>query len=779
MIGPDGTTDPVTAGGGSSHVTASSIVSPLRAITTRAGSRAAVTSYSGSDPTRAAAAAARAQVAIVFASYSEREDRDLKSISLPGKQNAMIKSVAAANPNTIIVLNTGGPVSMPWLSSVKGVLEAWYPGQEDGRAIAAVLFGDIDPSGHLPETFPTSLSEIPTASRSQFPGVDGRVDYSEALDVGYRWYDARHVTPLFPFGYGLSYTRFSFKHLTVTPKSVVNSTSGPDSSKGQSATVAKVTAVIMNTGNVRGSDVAQLYIRDPALAGEPPRQLEGFHRVTLQPHQSQTVIFTITGHELSYFNVAANGWTLPTGRFSLYVGDSSALTALPLSGNLDVRKTIGNRYVRLSAPRIVEPGATFTAKAEFVNHGNLPITDGTVRFEVPSSWTLVPLDGTPALSLAPGQSATRYFRVTTPESAEGEVKSLTAQLTSADTDNSGDLSASATVSVPGPITVRASSPAVVAAGGSATAEVAVTSHMSQAVVVDLTPAVPSGVTIAPTSPAVAVPANSTVNLMIAVAVAPGTSPRAYHVPLGPSFTYDDMSYPMAAAGLTVEVPYASLHAAYDSRAISDNSDIAAARLRRLREQLLRGGSDRCRTRPRRDSYRRCYDPKVARCPCRQRRQRTSRGTDDPDARLINGHAADLHRRVKQQPIRNRHDRRVRNGHDRVHRRNQPVIQTHIRQLVQEARQLIEHHGRDHGLHQRLHKSQQSGRRGPAQSQSAHIRRLNPPRPRKDGLERHATDGGDPAGVPPDAFVRPGARWLVTCSSNCRAGACSTPRPVKQ
>ncbi len=576
VIGPDGTTDPVTAGGGSSHVTASSIVNPLRAITARAGSRATVTSYSGTDPARAAAAAARAQVAVVFASYSEREDRDLKSISLPGEQNAMIKSVAAANPDTIIVLNTGGPVLMPWLRSVKGVLEAWYPGQEDGSAITAVLFGDIDPSGHLPETFPTSLSEIPTASRSQFPGVDGKVEYSEGLDVGYRWYDAKHVTPLFPFGYGLSYTSFSFRHLTVMPRSVVNSTSGPDTPKGQGAKLARVTAVITNTGSVRGSDVAQLYIGDPALAREPPRQLEGFHRVTLQPHQSQTVSFTITGHELSYFNTAANGWTLPTGRFSLYVGDSSALTALPLRGNLNVTKTIGNRYVRLAAPTTVEPGATFTARAQFVNHGNLPIADGTVRFGVPSAWSFVPVDGTPVLSLAPGQSATRYFRVTIPESAEGEVRSLTAQLTSAGTDDSGDLNSSATVSVPGPISVSARSPTVVAAGGSALADVSVTSHMSEAVVVDLTPSLPSGVTISPVSPAVTVPANSTVSLAIVVSVAPGTSPRADHVPLGPSFTYGDMRYPMAATGLSVDIPYASLQAAYNNRAISNNSDIKAA-----------------------------------------------------------------------------------------------------------------------------------------------------------------------------------------------------------
>ena len=576
VIGPDGTTDPVTAGGGSSHVKATSIVSPLRAITTRAGSRVTVTAYSGTNPHRAAAVAVRAQVAIVFASYSEREDRDLKSISLPGKQDAMIRSVAAANPNTIVVLNTGGPVSMPWLRSVRCVLEAWYPGQEDGSAIAAVLFGDIDPSGHLPETFPTSLSEIPTASRSQFPGVDGKVDYSEGLDVGYRWYDAKHVTPLFPFGYGLSYTSFSFKNLTVTPRSVVNSASGPDTSKGQGARVARVTALITNTGSVRGSDVAQLYVGDPAVTGEPPRQLEGFHRVTLQPHQSKTVTFTITGHELSYFDTVANGWTVPTGRFSLYVGDSSALTALPLRGNLNVTKSIGNRYARLTAPSTVEPGATFTAKAQFVNHGNLPITDGAVRFGVPSAWTYAPLNQTSVLSLAPGQSATRYFRVTASESSEGEVGSLTAQLTSAGTDESGDLSASATVSVPGPITVSASSPAVVAAGGSDSAEVSITSRLSEAVVVGLTPSLPAGVTMSPASPAVTVPANSTVNLKLAVSVAPGTPPRADRVPLDPSFTYGDVRYPMAAADLTIDIPYASLQAAYDSTAISNDSDIKAA-----------------------------------------------------------------------------------------------------------------------------------------------------------------------------------------------------------
>ena len=576
VIGPDGTTSPQTAGGGSSHVTASSVISPLAGITSRAGSAAAVTSYSGTDPTQAAATAQQAQVAIVFASYPESEGSDLTSISLPNGQDAMIEAVAAANPNTIVVLNTGGPVLMPWLSSVKAVLEAWYPGQDDGAAIASVLFGDIDPSGHLPQTFPTSLSEIPTASPTQFPGVDGRVAYSEGLNVGYRWYDARHVAPLFPFGYGLSYTSFRFSHLTVTPGSVVNSTSGPDAPVGQGARLARVTARVTNTGQVRGSDVAQLYVGDPTSAGEPPLQLEGFRRVTLLPHQSRTVSFAITGHELSYFNTSANGWTLPDGRFSLYVGDSSALTSLPLRGKLQVTKTLGSRYARLTAPGTINSGATFIAKATFVNHGNLPITDGIVRFRFPPGWKVVRLARTRALSLPPGRSATRDFRVTAPEPAEAGVRSLTARLSSTGIDGSGDLSATDTISVRGPVTVSATAPVVVGPGLSAPATVVVTSHMNRALVVHLTPFLPPGVTIAPASPAVSVPAHHTVSLKFSVSVAAGQAPATDRIGLIPSFTYRGKRYPLASARLTVDIPYASLPAAYDTNAISDDSDIAAA-----------------------------------------------------------------------------------------------------------------------------------------------------------------------------------------------------------
>jgi beta-glucosidase len=577
VIGADGTTTPDSAGTGSSNVTPASVISPLSGITSRVGSAATVSSYSGTDPTQAAATAATAQVAIVFASYTEGEGSDLTSIELPGTQDAMIEAVAAANPNTIVVLNTGGPVLMPWLSSVKGVLEAWYPGQDDGAAIASVLFGDVDPSGHLPETFPTSLSETPTAAPNQFPGVAGKVDYSEGLDVGYRWYDANDVTPLFPFGYGLSYTSFGFSDLKViTPQPITNKTSGPDASTGQGARVARVSAVITNTGSVRGSDVVQLYIGDPQVAGEPPRQLEGFKRVTLQPGKSETVTFAITGHELSYFNTTANGWTLPNGQFSIYVGDSSALTSLPLRGKLKVTKTIGNRYVRLTEPATVNPGVTFTAKARFVNDGNVPITDGNVSFAFPSSWTVVRLAKTRVLSLAAGHSATRYFRVTVPVQAEGEVKSLAAKLTSTGIDGAGDLSATSTITVNGPITLTPSSPLVVVPGTTGTAAVTVKSRMNKAVVVSLNPSLPAGVTISPAPPTVRVPANGTVSLKFSVTVAAGQAPAGDQVSLVPSFSYADKSYPLAATALNLDIPYASLAAAYDSTAISDDSDIAGA-----------------------------------------------------------------------------------------------------------------------------------------------------------------------------------------------------------
>jgi beta-glucosidase len=156
--------------------------------------------------------------------------------------------------------------------------------------------------------------------------------YREGVDVGYRYYDATNETPLFPFGYGLSYTSFAFSDLNVTPQQIPNGTSGPR---------VTVSARVTNTGPVAGSEVAQLYLGDPAAAGEPPRQLKGFQKVTLQPGESTTVHFALTGHDLSYWDDAASGWVVTDGQYQVYVGDSSALASLPLQGGFTITPGVG------------------------------------------------------------------------------------------------------------------------------------------------------------------------------------------------------------------------------------------------------------------------------------------------------------------------------------------------------------------------------------------------------------------------------------------------------
>ena len=277
----------------------------------------------------AAARSARSAV-VVVSDDTETEAADRPDLSLPSAQDELISAVAAANPHTVVVIDAGAPVAMPWLDQVAAVVDAWYPGESNGTALASVLYGATDPSGHLPVTFPRSLSQVPASTPAQFPGVNGKVLYSEGIYVGYRWYDARNLTPLFPFGYGLSYTSFAFSDLRITPSQVA----------GRAAPV-RVTARVTNTGRVAGSEVAQLYLGDPAAAGEPPRQLKGFQRVTLRPGQSAVVSFTLDGHDLSYWNDPANSWVVPPGGFRVYVGDSSALSGLPLRGGFTVTSGSG------------------------------------------------------------------------------------------------------------------------------------------------------------------------------------------------------------------------------------------------------------------------------------------------------------------------------------------------------------------------------------------------------------------------------------------------------
>lgn len=271
---------------------------------------------------QAVRAAAQSDVAIVFASKYETEGMDLQNIGLGEDLNHLISAVAAANPHTIVVLNTGSAVTMPWLDKVAGVIEAWYPGQEDGSAIAALLFGDINPSGKLPVTFPRRLADVPASTQAQWPGVDGKIHYSEGLDVGYRWYDAKHVQPLFPFGYGLSYTTFKFSNLTVTPQQAT-----------PSGTI-NVAVDVTNTGHRTGADVVQLYVGDPADAGEPPKQLRGLRKVSLEPGQTRHLSFDIPARALAAWNESAHDWRVMGGDYRVFVGDSSAY--LPMQGTVRI-----------------------------------------------------------------------------------------------------------------------------------------------------------------------------------------------------------------------------------------------------------------------------------------------------------------------------------------------------------------------------------------------------------------------------------------------------------
>ncbi len=267
---------------------------------------------------QAVAAARAAKVAVVFAGNYETEGADLATIDLPASENQLIEAVAAANPDTVVVLNTGSAVTMPWLSQVKGVVEAWYPGQNDGNEIAAVLFGDVNPSGKLPVTFPRSLAQVPASTAAQWPGTNGTVQYSEGVLVGYRWYTTKGITPLFPFGYGLSYTSFAYSHLAVRH--------GRDGGY-------QVSADVTNTGRRPGADVAQLYVGDPAATGEPAEQLKGYQRVTLRPGQTTRVTFSVSRADLAWWN---GHWQVSPGSYALMVGDSSA--SLPLTAHVEVTR---------------------------------------------------------------------------------------------------------------------------------------------------------------------------------------------------------------------------------------------------------------------------------------------------------------------------------------------------------------------------------------------------------------------------------------------------------
>ncbi|WP_156370073.1 beta-glucosidase family protein [Novosphingobium sp. Leaf2] len=313
--------------------------SPLRAIRALAP-QARVTYLDGSDPQAAAKAVRGADMAIVFAWAWRTEAQDPESMALPEKQDALIDAVAAANAKTLVVLESGGPVLMPWVDRVPAVLSAWYPGQRGGEAIARILFGDVDPSGRLPITFPASVDQPPRsepAGLAELHAADARrkagdktvygmsggvapftVDYREGADVGYRWYAAKQRKPLFPFGYGLTYTRFRYANLQI--KGGGELTVGFD---------------VTNTGKRAGADVPQLYVEAKSAAGTRAYRLAGFEKVSLAPGETRHVTLTVDPRVIARFDESAPGWKVDAGSYPVVVGHFAGDAALKGTATLD------------------------------------------------------------------------------------------------------------------------------------------------------------------------------------------------------------------------------------------------------------------------------------------------------------------------------------------------------------------------------------------------------------------------------------------------------------
>jgi beta-glucosidase len=353
--------------------------------------------------TAAVKAAKTAQTAVVVVSDdTESEATDRPSLNLPSAQDELIEAVAAANPHTVVVVNAGAPIAMPWLNQVASVVDAWYPGQTSGTSLGGVLFGQTDPGGHLPVTFPTSLSEVPASATAQFPGDGTEVLYSEGIYVGYRWYDAKDLTPMFPFGFGLSYTKFAYSGLRLS-RSAVTGTQD-----------VRVSATVTNIGSRTGSDVAQLYLGDPASTGEPPRQLEGFQRVNLAPGQSARVSFVLTPQSTSWWSDTANGWTQTAGLYHVYVGDSSALANLPLRNAFRMTSTPGARQVVVTAPSVMHAGKASVVRVTLTVGGSQTLHGVQLALQLPQGWTVTPAGPAVFGTVRPGQAVVATFRVTPP-----------------------------------------------------------------------------------------------------------------------------------------------------------------------------------------------------------------------------------------------------------------------------------------------------------------------------------------------------------------------------
>ena len=321
-------------GGGSSHINCFKTTGAVEAakglkVTYARGYDVAADDAPADMIAEAAAAAKKAKVAVVFAGLPdayESEGYDRTHMRMPESQNRLIEAVAEANPNTVVVLHNGSPVEMPWIGKVKGVLEAYLGGQAVGLAEVKVLFGDVNPSGHLPESFPIKLEDNP--SYLFYGGEPAGTEYREGIFVGYRYYDKKKMDVLFPFGYGLSYTTFEYSGLKLSKDKILDTDT------------VTVTVTVKNTGKRAGKTVAQVYVGDVegyVNAVRPVRELKAFRKVELQPGESKEVSFTLCKRAFATWRSEIHDWFVESGEFSIEVGDSSA--CLPLKATVTVEST--------------------------------------------------------------------------------------------------------------------------------------------------------------------------------------------------------------------------------------------------------------------------------------------------------------------------------------------------------------------------------------------------------------------------------------------------------
>jgi len=317
-------------GGGSARIKTFYEITPLEGILRYVGDRATVsysTGYSEKPNAelgeRAVRAASQADVVIYVGGLNHRahfdaEATDRKDMKLPYGQDDLLQKLVDTNPRTVVVLLGGGPMEMgSWLSKVPAVLQAWYPGMEGGNALAAVLFGEVNPSGRLSCSFPKRLEDSPAHAMGNYPGKDGVVRYEEGLLVGYRWFDTKNIEPLFPFGYGLSYTRFEYSNLRLKP--AADEKSGLVSAEFE----------VKNVGSRDGAEVAQLYVQDvkPRLP-RPVKELKGFTKVFLKAGDQQTISILLDARAFAFYDPEKKSFVAEAGAFKILVGRSSRDTAL-------------------------------------------------------------------------------------------------------------------------------------------------------------------------------------------------------------------------------------------------------------------------------------------------------------------------------------------------------------------------------------------------------------------------------------------------------------------